>query len=106
MKQVPCVVLALVLFISLGATSAFASSAHSNGVNVLLNVTSWVITVPYGATKVAYAGLGTVVGALGYILTLGSDEPAYSVWRASLLGTYVLTPDHLTGDEPIRFVGP
>jgi len=57
-------------------------------------------------TILVYAGLGGVIGSLAYILTLGGDEPTTTVWEKSLLGTYVLTPEHLTGEEPIRFVGP
>lgn len=89
------------------APPAFAQNgASSKGLDVLLNVSSWVVTVPYGAVKVAYAGLGGIVGGLSYLLTFGNLEPAQTVWQNTMLGTYVLTPAHLTGDEPIRFVGP
>ena len=71
-----------------------------------LGIASFVTTLPYGAVKLAYAGLGAIVGGFTYLLTAGNQDAAESVWDKSLLGTYVLTPAHLTGEKPIRFIGP
>ena len=71
-----------------------------------LGIASFVSTLPYGAVKLAYAGLGAIVGGFTYLLTAGDLDSANIVWEKSLLGTYVITPDHLTGDKQVRFLGP
>jgi hypothetical protein len=59
----------------------------------------------YAPAKVIYGGLGLITGRAGWILTGGDREVATRVYTPSLRGTYVLTPRHLTGDDPIHFVG-
>ena len=71
-----------------------------------LGIASFVTTLPYGALKLAYAGLGAIFGGFTYVLTAGNQDAAQNIWDKSLLGTYVLTPSHLTGEKPIRFIGP
>ena len=98
-----------ILWVSLfwGGTPSFAQTySDSPSTEVGLNIASWIATIPYGASKLVYAGLGGVIGSLAYLLTFGGDEPSTTVWEKSMLGTYVLTPEHLTGEEPIHFVGP
>ena len=70
-----------------------------------LQAASWLATVPYGAAKVGFALVGGVVGGLTYVLTGGNEKAAKSVWKTSMYGTYVLTPEHLRGEKPIRFLG-
>lgn len=70
-----------------------------------LQAASFLLTVPYGAVKVAFAILGGAVGGLTYVLSGGNSEAAKAVWTTSVYGTYVITPDHLRGDKPIRFLG-
>ena len=45
-------------------------------------------------------------GAGAWALTGGNTQVANTVWRSSLGGDYVLTPDMLTGKQPIYFSGP
>lgn len=59
----------------------------------------------YMPAKFVYAILGGVVGGLAYPLSGMDDKVAKRIWDASLRGTYVLTPDHLRGDKPVRFLG-
>jgi hypothetical protein len=59
----------------------------------------------YMPVKITYATLGAVTGGLTYALTGGSYDPANAVWVASLGGTYVITPDMLTGQKPVEFAG-
>lgn len=70
-----------------------------------LQAASWLATVPYGAVKVGFAIAGGVVGGLAYAFSGGNLESAKSVWSTAMYGTYVLTPDHLKGQKPIRFLG-
>jgi len=70
-----------------------------------LGVGSFLLTIPYGATKIAFAIVGGVVGGLAWVCTGGDNETAKSVWTTSAYGTYIVTPDHLKGNKPVRFLG-
>lgn len=70
-----------------------------------LGVSSFFVTIPYGLAKVVYATLGGIIGGFTYALTGGNERAAKDVWDTSLRGTYVITPDHLTGDKAVRFLG-
>jgi hypothetical protein len=62
--------------------------------------------VGYIPAKTVYGILGGIAGAAGYALTGGNQQTANSIWRSSLGGDYVLTPDMIRGDAPIHFSGP
>jgi hypothetical protein len=66
-------------------------------------VASNIVYVP---AKLAYGILGGIAGGAGYALTGGNKDVAESIWRSSLGGDYVLTPEKITGDQPIYFSGP
>ncbi len=70
-----------------------------------LKVASGALSILYMPFKVVYAGVGGIFGGFVYVLTGGNQQAAQSVWDASLRGTYWLTPQHLQGNEPIRFKG-
>lgn len=80
---------------------ASPSSAREAG----LQAASWVLTLPYGAAKVAYAIGGGIVGGLAWAMTGGNMEVGKSVWIPSMTGDYIVQPKHLTGEKPIRFLG-
>ncbi len=63
-------------------------------------------TLVYFPTKLAFALGGGIVGGLTYAFTGGDEEAANRVWRASMEGTYNITPENLTGEKPVHFVGP
>ena len=60
----------------------------------------------YIPAKLVYAILGGVVGGGAWCLTGGNTQTANTIWRSSLGGDYVVTPDMLAGKEPIHFSGP
>ena len=70
-----------------------------------LGLASGVLTLVYLPAKTAYAGLGGIIGGFTYALTGGDLETAKSVWEPSFYGTYVVTPAHLKGEEPVHFFG-
>lgn len=84
-----------------GAEDATSGSAKGAG----LQAASWLLTLPYGAAKVCFAIGGGVVGGLTYIFSAGNLDAAKAVWHTTVYGTYVLTPEHLQGDKPVRFLG-
>ena len=64
-----------------------------------------VSTILYFPFKAAFAIGGGIVGGLAYAFSGGNEQAAKSIWDTSLRGTYVITPDHLQGNRPIRFLG-
>ena len=62
--------------------------------------------VLYIPAKLTYAVLGGVVGGGTYLVTAGNQQAANTVWRSSLGGDYVVTPQMLAGQQPINFSGP
>lgn len=70
-----------------------------------LQAASWALTLPYGAAKVAYAIGGGIVGGLSWAMTGGNLQVGKSVWIPSMTGDYIIQPQHLTGQRPLRFLG-
>jgi hypothetical protein len=62
--------------------------------------------VLYIPAKLVYAILGGIVGGGTYLITAGNQQAANTVWRSSLGGDYVVTPQMLAGQQPINFSGP
>lgn len=82
-----------------------ASSGDSTPSGVGIQAGSALSTILYFPFKAAFALGGGVVGGLAYAFSGGSEQTAKSIWIPSIYGTYVITPDHLRGDKPIRFLG-
>lgn len=60
----------------------------------------------YIPAKLVYALLGGMVGGGAWALTGGNTQTADTIWRSSLGGDYVITPDMLQGKEQLHFSGP
>ena len=70
-----------------------------------MQAASAVSTILYFPFKAAFAIGGGIVGGLAYAFSGGNEQAAKSIWDTSLRGTYIITPEHLQGDRPIRFLG-
>ena len=73
--------------------------------DLLAGFASFLVTPVYGAFKLTFAGLGAITGGLAWAFTGGDQRVAREIWRTTMGGTYVITPDHLAGRRPIRFTG-
>ncbi len=62
--------------------------------------------VLYVPAKLAYGLLGGIGGGAAWALTGGNTQVANTVWRSSLGGDYILTPDMIQGKEKVHFTGP
>ena len=98
---------AFALVVGLGTPSmSWANEGDSSPSNeAVLGLGSGLLTLVYLPAKVGYATLGGIVGGFTYGLTGGNLETAQSVWEPSFYGTYVITPDHLKGNDAVRFFG-
>lgn len=100
------VVFSLVLALSLNPIAfAEGSSSDNAGSDLGLGVASFLISIPYGAAKVATAILGGIVGGFTYVLSGFNKKAADQVWYTTIPGDYIITPDHLRGKRDIRFTG-
>ena len=70
-----------------------------------MQVGAAISTILYFPFKAAFAIGGGIVGGLAYAFSGGSEQTAKNIWIPSMYGTYVITPEHLTGDRPVRFLG-
>jgi hypothetical protein len=70
-----------------------------------LGVGSVLATLVYGPVKVVYATLGSVTGGLAYLLTGGRLDVPREIIQPAIRGDYVVTPEHLTFNQPLLFVG-
>lgn len=103
-----------------GSAAAFAQSAGSANVaqvpqpdpstvnwkGVGIGAGTVVGNVLYIPAKLVYGILGGIGGGAGYALTGGNEQVANTIWRSSLGGDYVLTPDMISGKQPVHFSGP
>jgi hypothetical protein len=97
--------MALLLSASVLAGENSNGSQNSMTTDLGLGVGSALANVVYVPAKVVYAGLGLLTGGAAYVLTGGSSTVANRILTPSVRGTYVITPRHLTGEEPVEFVG-
>ena len=81
--------------------STEGGSASSAGMQAAAGFSNFL----YTPLKLAFAIAGGIVGCLTYAFTGGNENAAKSVWTTSMYGTYFITPDHLEGNRPIRFLG-
>jgi hypothetical protein len=70
-----------------------------------MQAASAVATILYFPLKAAFAIGGGIVGGLAYVFSGGSEQTAKGIWVPSMYGTYVITPEHLSGDRAVRFLG-
>ena len=59
----------------------------------------------YAPTKIAYVMSGLALCSASWMWTWGDSGVAGEIYRATLAGDYVITPDHLIGREDIEFSG-
>lgn len=87
------------------AQSREEGAAETTGSQAGMGAAVFFTNLLYMPAKFVYAALGGIIGAFAYPLSGMDDKVAKKIWDASLRGTYALTPDHLRGDKPVRFLG-
>lgn len=71
----------------------------------LLGAGSVLSTFVYGTVKTTYAILGSITGGLAFALSGGRNDVARAIIQPAVRGDYVVTPEHLTMNQPLVFVG-
>lgn len=109
--RLPSVVFVVVLaFCSMVVTPAWSQSASADtqqgtAAGSGMGAASAAATILYFPVKAAFALGGGIVGGLAYVFSGFSEQTAKNIWIPSMYGTYVITPEHLSGDRPVRFLG-
>lgn len=104
-------VVAIVAFCSLTIVPAGLAQDKSNEetegtpTQYGLGVASVFTSLPYSIGKFVFATMGGIFGGFTYLFSAGNLKAAQSVWDTSMRGTYVISPRHLKGEEPVRFFG-
>jgi hypothetical protein len=91
-------------FLALAPATAFAED-RGMSTNAGIGVGSAFASLVYVPVKLCYAVGGLVVGGLAWAFSGGDSNVAMVVLTPSVLGDYVVTPGHLTGDQPLEFFG-
>lgn len=104
-SMVICLAFVGVTVVGLPNVSLAAEGESDPSNEAMLGFGSGLLTLVYLPAKTVYAVLGSVVSGMTYAVTGGDWETAKSVFEPSVYGTYVITPDHLKGNEPVRFYG-
>lgn len=84
---------------------SMSSSEGGTASGAAMGAAAGLSTILYLPLKAAFAIGGGIVGGLAYAFSGGNENAAKSIWTTSMYGTYIITPDHLRGDKPIRFLG-
>ena len=87
------------------ASSSGAGTEGGTASSAGMQAAAAVSTILYFPFKAAFAIGGAIVGGLAYAFSGGNEQAAKSIWDTSLRGTYMITPDHLEGNRPVRFLG-
>jgi len=87
------------------APSSSQSTEGGNASSAGMQAAAGLSTLLYLPLKAVFAISGGIVGGLAYAFSGGNEQAAKSIWDTSLYGTYIITPDHLQGNRPIRFLG-
>lgn len=104
-------VLVIVVFCSLTMVPPGLAQAPSNeetestATQYGLGVASVFTSLPYSIGKFVFATMGGIFGGFTWAFSGGNQKAANAVWDTSMRGTYVISPRHLKGEEPIRFLG-
>ena len=96
-----CRGLALALLL---ASATAATPAQAEG-DAAIGAGAAICSLIYAPSKLAFAGLGTVVSGLAYLMTGFDGDVARPIFYSATRGDYVITPAHLEGRRPVEFVG-
>src|SRR5437660_11186600 len=103
--QMVAVILALSVSLAPVAWAAEQNSNPNPAADLGLGMASFICSVPYGAIKVAVAILGGVIGGFTYVLSGFDKRSADAGWYTPIEGDYIVTRDHLRGEEGFRLPG-
>jgi hypothetical protein len=104
-KRISVVALSFVVGTTSVVPGVSLAAERSAGAEAGLGLLSVFATLGYGTVKIIYAGLGALTGGFAYVLSGGNPDLSTVLLQRSLRGDYVVTPEVLTGERGLVFVG-
>lgn len=103
-KHLVVVLLAIFLF---GSVLISPKDAIAEGTwnDAGVGIGSVLLSLVYSPFKIVYALLGGITGGAAYFCSGLNQEVANNIWIPSVTGDYLITPQILRGEKPVRFVG-
>lgn len=110
MKLATVILVVVVTYCSALVTPAWSQASsveqqQGTATGAGMGAASAAATILYFPFKAAFAIGGGIVGGLAYVFSGFSEPTAMNIWVPSVYGTYLITPEHLSGDRPVRFLG-
>jgi len=102
-QRVRLAAILVVLCVQLATPAPVA--ARSAGGEAALGSVCALGNLVYGPVKMVYALFGGLVGGVAYALSGGDGAVSMPILNASLRGDYMITPEHLTRQEDLEFIG-
>lgn len=87
------------------ATQPLTPDKETTAEGIGLQAASVFTSVLYLPFKSMLAVAGGLAGGIAYAFSLGDMEVAEAVWGPSVYGTYLIVPEHFTGEKPVEFFG-
>lgn len=101
-RRTAALALAAALLAAPGAARA-GDAEQSKGAG--LGIGAMACTLVYGPAKLVYATLGSITSGLAWAFTGGDWEVGHPIFASAFYGDYIVTPEHLTGERSLEFVG-
>ena len=99
-RRLPATLLASSLVIA-----PLPAAAEGPVANLAYGAGSALASLVYGPAKILYALGGGVVAGFAYLFSGGDGAVAEPIIDAAMRGDYVISPEQLTGDRDIHFIG-
>ena len=101
--RVRAVAAALVLASTLSFEPAAAEAADAKHVGI--GAACVLSNLLYGPAKITLALIGSLTAGLGYAVTAGDTDVARKIFDSSVMGDYVVLPEHIEGQKTLEFIG-
>jgi hypothetical protein len=102
-----CLATAVLAFALTAPTPAAAEGDEGGAISkFFVGIGAGLCTLVYTPVKVAYAVTAIPIAGLVYMWSVGNTEMPERVIRSGTQGNFVVTPDHLRGNQRLGFVGP
>jgi hypothetical protein len=95
----------LMAAVAVGPPLARAQEDAPDSDGSFISAGSFLCTLVYSPLKIAYAASGIAIGSLAWVWSFGNRRVARPIFKSSVGGDYVVTPAHLGGKRPLRFIG-
>lgn len=102
MRRLQLMLVVVLLWMGVFAPAALA---EDDGHSAIVWVGTVMTNTVYIPVKVVHAGLGGLVGGLGWLVTGGNTKAANGIFDHTIYASWYVTPEMLEGKEQLYFFG-